>query len=76
MLVYSGFLGSKLVSTTSDLSSKLHNDTSQPYHDIPCSRRLVGMLLYLNATEYYALGAASCEFPWLMYLLKDLHVES
>lgn len=28
-----------------------------------------------SKAEYRALRATTCEFPWLMYFLKDLHVE-
>jgi hypothetical protein len=51
LLEDSGLLGSKPVSTPSDPSCKLHQDSSQPYPDIPAYRRLVGRLLYLNATR-------------------------
>jgi len=44
-------LGSKPVSTPSDLSIKLHNDSSPPLLDIPTYRRLIGKLLYLNTTR-------------------------
>jgi hypothetical protein len=47
----SGLIDSKPVSTPSDPSHKLHQDSSTPYHDIPSYRRLVGRLLYLNATR-------------------------
>lgn len=49
----SGFLDSKPVSTPSDPSIKLYNDSSSPYPDILSYRRLVGRLLYLNATRPY-----------------------
>jgi hypothetical protein len=51
MLTNSGFLDSKQVCTPSDPSIKLHNDSSHPCTDIPSYRRLVGRLLYLNATR-------------------------
>lgn len=44
-------ISSKTVSTPSDPSIKLHNDSSPPYDDIPSYRRLVGRLLYLNTTR-------------------------
>jgi len=47
----SGNIGSKLVSTPSDPSIKLHHDSSPSYEDFPSYRRLVGMLLYLNNTR-------------------------
>jgi hypothetical protein len=47
----SGMMCSKPASTPSDPSNKLHQDTSEPYPDIPSYRRLVGRLLYLNATR-------------------------
>jgi len=37
----SGLLGDKLVSTPSDLTVKLHHDSSSPYLDIPSYRRLI-----------------------------------
>src|SRR4051812_15923210 len=46
-----GFLESKPVATPSDPAVKLHQDSSLPYHDIPSYRRLIGRLLYLNATR-------------------------
>lgn len=51
MLSNSRFLDSKQVCTPSNPSIKLHNDSSHPYTDIPAYRRLVGILLYLNATR-------------------------
>jgi hypothetical protein len=51
LLEDSGLLDSKPASTPSDPSHKLHQDSSTPYHDIPSYRRLVGRLLYLNATR-------------------------
>jgi len=51
LLSDSGTISSKLVSTPSDPSLKLHNDSSPPYEDIPSYRRLIGMLLYLNTTR-------------------------
>ncbi|GAU31820.1 hypothetical protein TSUD_58210 [Trifolium subterraneum] len=47
----SGMIESKPASTPSDPSTKLHQDSSAPYPDIPSYRRLVGRLLYLNATR-------------------------
>lgn len=47
----SGFLDSKPVSTPSDPSIKLYNNHYPLYTDIPAYRRLVGRLLYLNATR-------------------------
>ncbi|MCH89412.1 retrovirus-related Pol polyprotein from transposon TNT 1-94, partial [Trifolium medium] len=46
-----GLMVSKPVNTPSDPSIKLHQDASAPYHDISSYRRLVGRLLYLNATR-------------------------
>ena len=51
LLSDTGFTDSKLVSTPSDPSSRLHHDAITPYHDIPSYRRLVGILLYLNSTR-------------------------
>jgi hypothetical protein len=51
LLSDSGSINSKPVSTPSDPSIKLHNDSSLPYDDIPFYRRLVGRLLYLNTTR-------------------------
>jgi hypothetical protein len=51
LLVDSGLLGAKPVSTPCDPSVKLYHDDSPPYHDISAYRRLVGRLLYLNATR-------------------------
>jgi len=51
LLSNSGTISSKPVSTPSDASLKLRNDTSSPYEDIPSYRRLIGMLLYLNSTR-------------------------
>ncbi|MCH82510.1 reverse transcriptase [Trifolium medium] len=42
LLEDAGLLDSKPVSTPSDPSCKLHQDSSLPYHDIPSYRRLVG----------------------------------
>lgn len=47
----SGLLGSKPVSTPSDPSIKLHNDTSPPFSDVSTYRRLIGRLIYLNTTR-------------------------
>jgi hypothetical protein len=44
-------ISSKPVSTPSDPSIKLHNDSSPLYVDISSYRRLVGRLLYLNTTR-------------------------
>jgi len=44
-------IGSKLVSTPSDSSIKLHLDSGTFYNDIPAYRRLVGRLLYFNTTR-------------------------
>jgi hypothetical protein len=46
-----GLLASKPISTPSDPSIKLHQDNTEPYHDIPAYRRLIGRLLYLNTTR-------------------------
>jgi hypothetical protein len=51
LLTDTGFLGSKPVSTPSDPSIKIHQDSTDPYTDISAYRRLVGKLLYLNATR-------------------------
>jgi len=51
LLSDSGTISSKPVSTPSDASLKLHNDSSPPYEDIPSYRRLIGRLLYLNSTR-------------------------
>jgi len=51
LLEDSGTIDSKLVSTLSDSSIKLHHDSSPSYTDIPSYRRLVGRLLYLNTTR-------------------------
>ena len=51
LLADSGFRNSKLVSTPSDPSIKLHNDSSPLYEDISSYRRLIGRLLYLNTTR-------------------------
>jgi hypothetical protein len=51
LLSDSGFLDSKPVATPSDPSIKLYHDDSPPYTDIPAYIRLVGRLLYLNATR-------------------------
>jgi hypothetical protein len=47
----SGMICSKPASTPSDPSIKLHQDSNAPYPDVPSYRRLVGRLLYLNATR-------------------------
>jgi hypothetical protein len=46
-----GLLDAKPANTPCDPSVKLYNDDSVPYHDISAYRRLVGRLLYLNATR-------------------------
>jgi hypothetical protein len=51
LLSDSGLLASKPISTPSDPSIKLHQDNTEPYHDIPAYRRLIGRLLYLNTTR-------------------------
>jgi len=51
LLFDSGFINSKPVSTPSDPSIKLHNDSSPPYDDIHLMMILVGRLLYLNITR-------------------------
>jgi hypothetical protein len=51
LLKDSGLLGSKPVSTPSDPSVKLYNDTSSPLTDISSYRRLIGRLIYLNTTR-------------------------
>jgi len=47
----SGLLGSKPVTTPSDPSIKLHNDSSPLFTDVYAYRRLVGRLIYLNTTR-------------------------
>ena len=51
LLSNSGFMDSKHVTTPLDPSIILYHDDSPPYTDIPTYRRLVGRLLYLNATR-------------------------
>jgi hypothetical protein len=51
LLTKAGLLASKHVSTPSDPSIKIHQDSSPPYSDISSYRRLIGRLLYLNATR-------------------------
>ncbi|KAK2459095.1 putative mitochondrial protein [Trifolium repens] len=51
LLTDSGLGGCKPVSTPSDPSIKLYNDTSPPFEDVSAYRRLVGRLLYLNTTR-------------------------
>jgi hypothetical protein len=51
LLADSGLTNSKPVSTPSDPSIKLHNDSSPMYEDISSYRRLIGRLLYLNTTR-------------------------
>jgi hypothetical protein len=51
LLSDSSFLGTKPVSTPSDPSIKLYNDSGELYPDIPSYRRLIGRLLYLNTTR-------------------------
>jgi hypothetical protein len=51
LITDSGLLGSKPVTTPSDPSVKLHADSSPALKDISSYRRLVGRLLYLNATR-------------------------
>jgi len=51
LLDTSGLLGSKPASTSLDTSIKLHQDTSAPFEDVSCYRRLIGILLYLNTTR-------------------------
>jgi len=48
LLDTSGLLGSKPASTLLDTSIKLHQDTSAPFEDVSCYKRLIGRLLYLN----------------------------
>jgi len=50
-LADSGLTTSKPVSTSSDPSIKMHNDSSSPYKDISSYIRLIGRLLYLNTTR-------------------------
>jgi hypothetical protein len=51
LLSDSGLTHSKPVSTPSDPSIKLYNDSSPAYNDISAYRRLIGRLLYLNTTR-------------------------
>jgi len=51
LLESSGLLGSKPASTSLDTSIKLHQDTSKPFENVSCYRRLIGRLLYLNTTR-------------------------
>jgi hypothetical protein len=51
LLQDSGLLGSKPVTTPSDPSIKLHNDSSPLFTDVSAYRRLVGRLIYLNTTR-------------------------
>jgi len=51
LLTDTGYLASKLVSTPSEPSCKLRQDTSAPYTDIPSYRRLIGRLIYLTNTR-------------------------
>ena len=51
LLANSGFTNSKPVSTPSNPSIKLHNDSSPLYEYISSYRRLIGRLLYLNTTR-------------------------
>jgi hypothetical protein len=51
LLSDSGNLGSKPVSTPSEPSCKLHQDSSAPYHDVPSYRRLISRLVYLTNTR-------------------------
>jgi len=50
LLQDSGLLGSKPVTTPSDPSIKLYNDSSPLFTDVSAYRRLVGRLIYLNTT--------------------------
>lgn len=51
LLIDSGHLASKPVSTPSDPSCKLHQDSSAPYTDVPSYRRLIGRLIYFTNTR-------------------------
>ena len=51
LLEDSDLLGSKPLSTPSDPSIKLHNDSTSSFPDISAYRRLIGRLLYLNTTR-------------------------
>jgi len=48
LLDSSGLLGAKHAPTPLDTSVKLHQDTSKPFTNVSCYRRLIGRLLYLN----------------------------
>jgi len=50
-LTDTGHLASKPVSTPSEPSCKLHQDTSAPYTDVASYRRLIGRLIYLTNTR-------------------------
>jgi len=52
-LTDTGHLASKPVSTPSEPSCKLHQDTSAPYTDVASYRRLIGRLIYLTNTRPY-----------------------
>lgn len=51
LLESSGLLGAKPTSTPLDTSLKLHLDTSKPFTNVSCYRRLIGRLTYLNTTR-------------------------
>jgi len=51
LLTNTGHLACKPVSTPSDPSCKLHNDSSAPYSYVPSYRRLIGRLIYITNTR-------------------------
>jgi len=53
LLTDSGYLASKPISTPSEPSCKLHQDSSAPYVDVPSYRRSIGRLIYLTNTRPY-----------------------
>jgi len=53
LLTNTGQLASKPISTPSEPSCKLHQDTSAPYTDVASYRRLIGILIYLTNIRPY-----------------------
>lgn len=64
LLSDSGLFGSKHVITLADPSIKLLNESSSLHMDIPCSKRLIGCLLYLTTIIYYIIFITQqlCQF--------------